>query len=61
VFLLFYETFAKSFIVLGESKRPKRSTTKGAAHDHNGAPSAGFQQPKKDREQFRKALVEIIM
>ena len=44
----------------GEPKRPKKGVQKGAGETNQQSPAA-FQQPKKDREAFRKALVDIIM
>ena len=44
---------------VGDTKRPRRSKKGNETDRSSGA--AAFQQPKKDRENFRKALVDIIM
>ena len=46
--------------ILGEPKRRKPNKLK-PIEKQNGADMSQFQQPKKDRENFRKALVDIIM
>ena len=45
-------------ILKGEPKRLKRTPRK--SQEQNGVAS-GTQTPKRDRENFRKALVDIIM
>ena len=50
----------------GEPKRPKHGTKKSKGETGGLAPiehkgMAAFQQPKVDRENFRKALVDIVM
>ena len=47
-------------IVSGEPKRRRPNKLK-PIEKPNGADVSQFQQPKKDRENFRKALVDIIM
>jgi len=47
--------------ILGEPKRRKPTKLKPIEPKQNGADVTQFQQPKKDRENFRKALVDIIM
>ena len=54
--------FSLSF--LGESGRPsRRSPRRGGQGEAQvpGSSTATFQQPKRERENFRKALVDIIM
>ena len=48
------------FVILGEPKRRKPNKLK-PIEKQNGPDMSQFQQPKKDRENFRKALVDIIM
>ena len=50
------------FMPLGDAKSAKRvKRSKKVAEPEKGNTAAAFQQPKKDRENFRKALVDIIM
>lgn len=47
-------------LLSGDPKRRKPNKLK-PIEKQNGADVTQFQQPKKDRENFRKALVDIIM